>query len=222
MLQLHLSDQQFNCLLRCVTYTRDLTVYQNAYSWVKSLNYAMMGSLISPCATYMHQWIGLALVQIMVVAYSAPSHHLNQCWVIVNWTLRNKLQWNFNQNIKLSIHENASEYIICEKAAILSRGRWVNEANDLSTHSTETVAWIQWNVMNYLCHFIHYLQRACMQNWSWNVSVWIYMYISLNFSICLISTLAEAPIKYQSNIITCITNLPALRHHVVLYSVVPL
>ena len=37
-----------------------------------------------------------------LVTYSAPSHYLNQCWVIVNWTLMNKLQWNFNQNTKLS------------------------------------------------------------------------------------------------------------------------
>ena len=26
-----------------------------------------------------------------------PSHYLNQCWVIVNWTLRNKLQWNLSE-----------------------------------------------------------------------------------------------------------------------------
>ena len=26
-----------------------------------------------------------------------PSHYLNQCWVIVSWTLRNKLQWNINR-----------------------------------------------------------------------------------------------------------------------------
>ena len=32
------------------------------------------------------------------VAYSAPSHYLNQSWVIVNRALRNKLQWNLNQN----------------------------------------------------------------------------------------------------------------------------
>ena len=32
-----------------------------------------------------------------------PSHYLNQCWIIVNWTLRNKLLWNFNQNTKLFI-----------------------------------------------------------------------------------------------------------------------
>ena len=29
---------------------------------------------------------------------STPSHYLNQQWLIVNWTLGNKLQRNFNQN----------------------------------------------------------------------------------------------------------------------------
>ena len=29
--------------------------------------------------------------------------------------------------MKLSIHENASEYIVCEMAAISSWGRWVNK-----------------------------------------------------------------------------------------------
>ena len=58
----------------------------------------------------------------------APSHHLNQCWDIVNWTLRKKLQWNFNQNTKLLIHENASKSIVCEKVAIWSGGRWVNHS----------------------------------------------------------------------------------------------
>ena len=62
-----------------------------------------------------------------LVAYSAPSHYLNQCLIIVNWTLRNKLQWNFNQNTKLFIHENTSENIVCEMAAILSSGGWVKK-----------------------------------------------------------------------------------------------
>ena len=42
-----------------------------------------------------------------LVAITVPSHYLNQCWIIVNWTLRNKLQGNFNQNTKFFIHENA-------------------------------------------------------------------------------------------------------------------
>ena len=55
-----------------------------------------------PSAAYMCQWIGSALVQIMA------------CCLFDN------------QNTKLFIHENASENIVCEMAAILSRGRWVN------------------------------------------------------------------------------------------------
>ena len=54
-----------------------------------------------------------------------PSHYLNQCWVIVNLTLTNKRQWYFNQNTKLFIHENASENIVCEMAASLSREGWL-------------------------------------------------------------------------------------------------
>ena len=43
-----------------------------------------------------HQW----------VTYLAPSHYLNQCWLLVNWTLGSKLLWNSNQNTKLFIHKN--------------------------------------------------------------------------------------------------------------------
>ena len=78
-----------------------------------------------PSAAYMRRWIKSVLVQIMACRLSAPSHYLNQCWVIVNWTLGNKFQWNFNQNTKLFIHENASENVVCEMAVILSRGKWV-------------------------------------------------------------------------------------------------
>ena len=60
---------------------------------------------------------------VCITAYSAPSHYLNQWRVIVNWTPRNTLHWNFNQNIKLFIKENAPENIVREMAAILSRGR---------------------------------------------------------------------------------------------------
>ena len=60
-----------------------------------------------------------------LVAYLALSHFLNQCWFIVNWTLRNKLEWNFNQNTKLFIRGNAYENIVCEMAATLSgSGGW--------------------------------------------------------------------------------------------------
>ena len=61
-----------------------------------------------------------------LVAWPAPSHYLNQFWLIVNWTLRNKLPWNSNQNTKVFIHKNAFECVVCEKAAILYNGIWLN------------------------------------------------------------------------------------------------
>ena len=43
---------------------------------------------------------------------SVPSHYLNQCLIIVNWTLWNKPPWNFYQNTKLFIHKNASDNVV--------------------------------------------------------------------------------------------------------------
>ena len=59
-------------------------------------------------------------------SWTAPSHYLNQCWNIVNWSLRNKLQWKFNRNSNIFIHENAIESVVCEMAAIFSQPQCVN------------------------------------------------------------------------------------------------
>ena len=56
----------------------------------------------------------------ILIAYSAPSLNLNECWIIVNWT-----PWT-NQNTQFFIHENGSKNIVCEMAAIVSKGWWVN------------------------------------------------------------------------------------------------
>ena len=37
---------------------------------------------------------------------------------MVNWTLRNKLQWYFNRNSNIFIQENAFEIVVCEMASI--------------------------------------------------------------------------------------------------------
>ena len=54
------------------------------------------------------------------------SDNLNQCWNMVNGTLRNKLQWNINRNSYIFIQENAFENVICEMMVILSRPQCVN------------------------------------------------------------------------------------------------
>ena len=59
-------------------------------------------------------------------AWSAPSHYLNQCWNIVNWTLGNKIQRNLNRNWYIFFHENAFENIVRKSVAILSQPQCVN------------------------------------------------------------------------------------------------
>ena len=54
--------------------------------------------------------------------YSAPSHYLNQCWVIVNWIHRNKFQGNWIKMQNCFLHENAFENIAWDIAAMLSKG----------------------------------------------------------------------------------------------------
>ena len=43
----------------------------------------------------------------------------------VNWTFKDKLQWNLNRDTNLFIHENTFEYVVCEMVVSLSRGVWV-------------------------------------------------------------------------------------------------
>ena len=62
------------------------------------------------------------------VAWSAPSHYLNQCWYIVNWTHGNKFQWNVNRKLYIFIQENVFEIVVRELVAILSRPQCVKDA----------------------------------------------------------------------------------------------
>ena len=55
----------------------------------------------------------------------APSHYLTQCWNIVDWTPRSKLQWNFKRYWYIFFQENAFENVVWKMAAILSRPQCV-------------------------------------------------------------------------------------------------
>ena len=43
-------------------------------------------------------YIGYAACYQLVVGSLVPSRYLNQCWLIVNWTLRKTRQWKFKTN----------------------------------------------------------------------------------------------------------------------------
>ena len=76
-----------------------------------------------PSAAYMRRWTGsAAFVQIMACRLCDTKPLSKSMLGYSQMGLRNKRQWNFNQNTKLSIHENASENIVCEKAVIFVQG----------------------------------------------------------------------------------------------------
>ena len=67
-----------------------------------------------------------ALVQIMACRLLGAKPSLNQCWVIVNWTLGNKLQWNFIQIQNFSFTKIHLK-ILSEKWRTFRQGwGWVN------------------------------------------------------------------------------------------------
>ena len=67
--------------------------------------------------------------------------YLNKCWNIVNVTLRNKLQGNFNRNSNSFIQENVVERIVCEMAAILSRPQCANYGVNMVVVVVVYIAW---------------------------------------------------------------------------------
>ena len=127
------------------------TLWRNAYSYIRFTFCAYSTFTVflfmalwkvfnsyPPCAAYMRQWIGSALIPVKACRLAmspcnglAPSYYLNQCCIIVNWITRNNIMWNLNRNSYISIQEKASENIACEMADILSRGGLFNWFGDV-------------------------------------------------------------------------------------------
>ena len=122
-----------------------------------------------PSAVYIRKCIGLVLVQItgcrLFGAKPLSKPILSYC--IVDWTLRNKYQWNCFQNTKFFIHKKASENIVCEMPAILSRGRWVKWYSPPTFTSTCASSWdsnVQYINLSHNMHTV--LQFFCWFWWS--------------------------------------------------------
>ena len=112
----------------------------NAFSWKLSLVFFYQNfpdvcswepnqhiNSLRPNDAYMsvnHHWFRQWLV-----AWSVPSHHLNPCWNIDNWTFWNKLLWNFNWNSNNFIQGYPFEVAVWKMVAVLSRPQWVSLYN---------------------------------------------------------------------------------------------
>ena len=72
-----------------------------------------------------------------LVAWPAPSHYLVQCWNIINLNLRNKLQWNINQNSYIFIQEITFENVIQAKCQPFCLG--LNEIKIWKAQAKDTI-----------------------------------------------------------------------------------
>ena len=105
----------------------------------------------------------------------APSHYLNQCWNIVNWTHRNKLQWNLNRNIYFFIQENAFENVVWKMEAILSPPQCVKGFIDDTSTVAEAMAWCYQAMSHNLNQcwpssmMLYCTTRGqCLTHWGWD------------------------------------------------------
>ena len=100
-----------------------VSILEKMYHVVMALHLIHLPVVLHTCIGELGQhWFRWRLAACLV-----PSHYQNQCWLFVNWTLRNKRQWNSNQNTKFFIDENTFEKAVCKMVVILFRGKWVNK-----------------------------------------------------------------------------------------------
>ena len=95
----------------CATCINAVEIYIYIYKCYAILRYRNILCINSSprSATYMRQWIGSILLQIMACRLFGAKPLSKPMLGYCQWILRNQLQWNFNWNTKFFIHENAYE-----------------------------------------------------------------------------------------------------------------
>ena len=104
-----------------------------------------------------------------------PSHYLNQCWVFVKWTLRNKLQWNFNLKTKFPFAKMHLKILSVKWPPFCLGGDELMVNPGCRHHQ----AWY-WK-LSILLHFFYYVDvhnfSLCIVG---NKGIWIYCMVSLD------------------------------------------
>ena len=124
-----------------------------------------------PSAAYMHQWIGSALLQKMACRLFGAKPLSKPMLDYCRLGPKEQTSVKFIQNIKLFIHENASENIVCEMAAVLSSGdefkRYTHRLSCLSRSALKTR-----QTLNALCALL--TRASVLTGWPLKRQGWLY------------------------------------------------
>ena len=129
----------------------------------------MVNSLRPSDAIWRHR-SGSTLAQVMACCLTAPSHYLNQCWLIVS-----EVQWqspgsNFTRDISVMNHKNYIENYLSKLSLKSPRGQWVNHL-----HGTETERlpmWLPYNKSQLLTYWGLYKMVDILQTTFLNAFCW--------------------------------------------------
>ena len=120
------------------------------------------------------------------LTWSAPNHYLNQCWNIINWNLRNKLQWNF---LTKFIHCRSRKCIWKCRLQKVDRFVWA----PMSFKQDSTCA--RGNVLSRIdtlhCRIHKYKRNICqcdIPNMQGFTLIYIYMYVYIYECVYLMSS----------------------------------
>ena len=123
-----------------------------------------------PTATYMRQWIGPALVQIMACRLFGTTPLSKPMLDYCSWTLRNKIQWHSNQNTRIFIHKNAHENVGCRYGSHFCPGEV--ELKRCLAAFNRLVAFGQHRRLQCVCTDHINLLRHYGPSWRWYKSFW--------------------------------------------------
>ena len=135
----------------------------------EDLSASMVKSLRPSDAIWRHRF-GSTLAQVMACCLMAPSHYLNQCWLIVS-----EVQWqspgsNFTRDTSAMNHKNYIENYLSKLSLKSPRGQWVNHL-----HGTETERlpmWLPYNKSQLLTYWDLYKMVDILQTTFLNAFCW--------------------------------------------------
>ena len=102
----------------------NINVHFNGFWWIDG--YRMAFNSLRPSDAIWRQWSWTTLAQIMACCLTAPSHYLNQCWLIIRGVL-----WHTSESSFAGIAQGIDSGYEFEKDILKNifkspRGQWVN------------------------------------------------------------------------------------------------
>ena len=114
------TDGHFHGVIRPVFFKRAYRNYSNQ-TGIKALVWYSR-SLFKLIEAGWRIHVSIILPPMVQIIACRQAIQLNQCWNVVDWTLRNKLQWRFTKFLYF-IQENAFENVVWKTTAISSRAQ---------------------------------------------------------------------------------------------------